>query len=176
MNKYLFLSTIFFLVGCGPMQTKMVKYVEVTNGPLADIKARGALQGSGLTKTHLEIFSGCFEGRDYSKENVLGKVYFKREEFGKKTISIPAGKRLYFKYGTNNPTWLCHSQFSFVPQEGSAYLFDYKMVYAGCKVNVTNLTTNEPIDMRVYEKTTEESVFVGTALAWRKCTNLDVEN
>jgi hypothetical protein len=166
---------IAFLSGCGSMQSEMIDYVEPLKGPTAEIKANGVLKGIGLNKTHLEIFTGCFEGRDYSKGNVLGEVYFEEKEFNSKTIKIPAGEVLYFKYGTDNYSWNCHAQFSFVPQEGKTYLFDYSMKFAGCNISVMDKTATESLPVRVqWYKQTELELFTGTtALDWRKCSNLE---
>ena len=176
MYKFLLVFVSVMIVGCGPMMTKLPNYTEPELGSVAEIQARGKLKGIGLNKTHLEIFTGCFSGRDYAKENVLGKMYFKKEEFDKKIVSVPAGDRLYFKYGTDSGGWICHSQFSFVPIEGNRYLFDYDMRFGGCNINVTNLTTNAPFEMKTYKKTSMESLGGVTAIEWRQCKNLDVEN
>lgn len=173
MKRLIFYTLYLLLAGCGSMQGKMADYVEPITGPTAEIQAHGVLKGIGLNRTHLEVFNGCFDGRDYAKGNVLGKVYFKENEFNSKTVKVPAGKKLYFKYGTDNYNWDCHAQFSFVPEKGYTYLFDYSMKFAGCNIAIVDKTNNTPVRVQWYKKTELESFAGGTALDWRKCSNLD---
>jgi hypothetical protein len=163
--KYLLLIfTALNLGGCAMYQSfQYPDYVESVGENYAVIKPNAKLKGMFLSgrKTVLSLFSGCYM-KDDKSENVLGSINVPEAEFGTKEVKVPTGQTLYLKYGTLDQNWNCNSTMSFTPEEGKTYLIDYKMVFAGCKINLTTLDGSDILDLVSYDS-------YGDSTRWRKC-------
>ncbi len=163
--KYLCLVLLMMLlVSC--KSTNLPVYNEVTNSDNAQLTISANLKGLFLhgRVTQLEIFDGCYKD-DYDKENVLGHVISDHSDGRTNTISLPS-KELFFQFGTTEPGWFCHVQFSFTPENGEAYTLNYEMVFGGCEASLKDSTGEQVTNVRYFK------TGAGISRGWRKCDNI----
>ena len=132
------LLSIVILQGC--QSTKIAKFEPSTNQTnKAELEVSANLIGLFLhgKVTQLEMFNGCYD-KDYDTENVIGHVVSEHKDNASNNILIPSGNKLLFQFGTTEPSWNCHTHFSFTPLQGEKYKIHYEMVFAGCEVSITN--------------------------------------
>jgi len=155
--------TVIALQGC--QSTNIQKFEPLTNEPNAaklDISANlvGLFMHGKVTQ--LELFNGCYD-KNYDTENVIGHIVSEHKDEKSNIVNIPTGEKLYFQYGTTEPNWNCHSQFSFTPLKGESYKIQYEMVFAGCEITVIH-NGSKLKDVEFFDSTS------GYNKKWRKCS------
>ncbi|PMG79791.1 hypothetical protein BCU84_04815 [Shewanella sp. 10N.286.51.B7] len=163
-NLKIIISLLFIFALQGCKSTKIPEYEPSTNTNSAELKVSAGLSGLFLhgKVTQLEIFDGCYK-KNYNSENVIGHVITEHKDKTPDILLIPAGNKLYFQFGTTEPSWNCHTHFSFTPLLDEKYEIHYGMAFAGCEVKVSNRGNI----VRDVEFLTAEP---GYSKEWRKCT------
>ncbi len=165
MNKIFILVAMLLLVGC--KSTNLPVYAEATSNDSAQLIVSANLKGIFLhgKVTQLEIFDGCYTN-NYDTENVLGHVISDHSDSASNTIDIPTKNELLFQFGTTEPSWNCHVQFSFLPEAGKTYYLNYEMVFAGCEISLKDSELIPVADIKFYEGGS------GTNKVWRRCDKI----
>ncbi len=162
-NYFILFIAVVTLSAC--KSTKLPVYVpDQPNAEQAELTVNARLIGLFLhgKVTQLEMFDGCYND-NYEKEHALGHIITEHPAGNNTKLAIPAGKELFFQFGTTEPSWNCHVQFSFIPQKESTYSFNYKMVFGGCEVSVLDENSQPVNDVKLYSSET------GYSKSWRKC-------
>lgn len=165
MKYYFIFMFILMIVSC--KSTNTPAYQEVQSNKSAKLTITAELKGIFLhgRVTQTEIFDGCYN-ESYDKENVLGHVISDHSDGASNTITIPANKELFFQFGTTEPSWNCHVQFSFIPQIGEHYKLNYQMVFAGCESSLKNRLGDDVSSIKYYESGS------GISKIWRRCDKI----
>ena len=164
--KYLYVAfSVLLLASC--KSTNLPIYTEVESNNKAQLTISANLKGLFLhgRVTQMEIFEGCYND-DYDKENVLGHVISDHSGDATNTVSLPANKELFFQFGTTEPSWNCHVQFSFTPENGKAYFLNYDMVFGGCETSLKESVGEQVVNVRYFDTGS------GTSKVWRRCDKI----
>ena len=165
MRKLVILVFMLFLISC--KSTNLPVYNEVASNDSAQLIVSANLKGIFLhgKVTQMEIFDGCYAD-DYDTENVLGHIISDHSDGATNTITIPTNKELLFQFGTTEPSWNCHVQFSFSPEVGESYYLNYEMVFAGCEISLKDSALTPVTNIKFYESGS------GSSKVWRRCDKI----
>ena len=165
LKKLFILVLAILLVSC--KSTNLPEYNGPATNESAELAISANLKGIFLhgKVTQLEIFDGCYE-EDYDTENVLGHVISEHSDIATNTINIPSNKELYFQFGTTEPSWNCHVQFSFTPESGKKYYLNYEMVFAGCESSLKESNGESVANIKYFNSGS------GTSKVWRRCDKI----